>query len=478
LSGSVWIAALSGLLFALHPMHAESVAYVSGRTDLLAAAFLLGAFLFLLRGRAGRPRQALWLGLGAACYLLAVFAKETALMWLPFAALWLAAGSRLPPRRTRLTLLAVLSVLTVCYLTLRSFVLRAPVHLTPGVEPLQFPVLMLNTLGLNLRLLLVPLLHQPYYPMTSDLLRLSPYTVVALVFLATIPLLWRRLRPAALGTAWLLLFLGPVLNLLFLSGPAAAERFLYLPSVGLILTFAALADRFRPRDMTAGFIATATCLVVALLLGAGTLSAIGTWRSDLTLARAMVRATPDFAMAHNSLGVAYKNRGEYGLARQAFETALRLKPDYAEPHNNLGSLHEAEKDLTAAIAGYRRATELDSSYLVARNNLGAALGASGQPDSALAWFRSVLRISPTNAEAHNNLGVTFYSQGRIDSAEARFRQALALNPGYVRAMVNLSRLLLRTGDRVRASELARRAARTAPDDPAVRSLLQTFAGLR
>jgi Flp pilus assembly protein TadD len=492
-------AALGSLLFAVHPMHAESIAYVSGRTDLLMTAFALAAFYLLLLARRRLERRLVVLAF--ICYALALLAKETAVMFPFFLLVWFVSaelsrghlGNRESWPLGRLTwpVFAALLVITAGYLFTRAGILGPGLRLTPDVRVAQYPALMLDTLGLYFRLFLFPFHHQPYYPFREDFLSVNGYGAfalgIALLTLVAVRFRTRTDAPVPPGSApatksadalsaglglWLaLLFLLPVLNLLFLSGPIAAERFLYLPSFGMILLVAAIVRRFVRARSRLSVAAIAVSLALTVLLAINLLMTLSTWRDDLALSRAMVRATPDFAMAHNSLGVALKEQGQIAAAEPEFARAINLKPDYAEAHNNLGATRDALGDRNSALAEYRLAVGYDSTYVVARNNLGAALGALGEPDSAIIEFQAALRLDPGDAEAHNNLGVAYYSQGRKELARQEFSSALKLRPDYVRALVNLARLELADSSREAARDLLSRARRIAPGDRQVQALL-------
>jgi tetratricopeptide (TPR) repeat protein len=492
-------AAIGSLLFALHPMHAESVAYVSGRTDLLMSVFVLAAFYLLLLAHKRMDRRLVALAIVA--FALALLAKETAVMFPFFCLAWFVSaelihrrdGNRESGPRGRLgwIVFAALLVTTAGYLTTRAGILGPGLRLTPDVRPAQFPALVLNTLGLYFKLFFFPFRHQPYYPFRADFRSFNGYGAFAIgiVLLAVVAAKVRILNSSFglrhssffLGLSWTLLFLLPVLNLLFLSGPIAAERFLYLPSFGMILLVAALVHRFVRARRRMSLAVVTVSLAVAVMLAINLLTNLSIWRDDLTLSRAIAKATPDFAMAHNSLGVALKEQGQVTAAEPEFARAISLKPDYAEAHNNLGATREALGDRNSALAEYRLAVNYDSTYAVARNNLGAALGALGEPDSAIVEFLAALRFDPDNAEAHNNLGVTYYSlltshyspltTHYKELARQEFLSALKLRPDYVRALVNLARLELADGNRDAARDLLDRARRIAPDDRQVQALL-------
>jgi Flp pilus assembly protein TadD len=512
---------LGAVLFALHPMHVESVASVSGRTDLIMAVLVLLSFYLLLLADGARPtasgprpaagrqpsavsrwpsRPVVLTVLAGISFALALLAKETAIMFVVFVPIWLLSRQRSAEgrsekregRRVKLTLHPSQFTLLIAagYLVLRSSVIHSPLRLTPNVLAAQFPALMLNSLGLDFKLIFLPFRHQPYYPLRGQFLSFTAYTLAALVLL--VAAVWglvvgKRTAPSlrlAVCGLWLsILFLLPVSNLLFLSGPMAAERFLYLPSFGVVLAVTVLLARgLRGETKRSSFIVHRSSLLLVPALAIVVAFAVNTaractiWRDDLTLAQAITRATPDFAMAHNQLGVALKRRGDLAGAFSEFQQAIRLQPDYAQAHNGLGTVLESQHNLPAALAEYRLAVHYDSTDIVARNNLGSVFGAVGNPDSAAVQFQAVLRLNPSDPEAHQNLGVALYSLGEAEPAEEQFREAIRLMPDYEKALVNLARLLLIEDKRDEAAPFVERAARLAPGDPAVQELTGILKG--
>ena len=153
--------------------------------------------------------------------------------------------------------------------------------------------------------------------------------------------------------------------------------------------------------------------------------------------RRALELKPDYAEAHNNLGVALKDQGKLDEAVACYRRALELKPDYAEAHNNLGNALKEQGKLDEAIACYRRALELKPDYAEAHNNLGIAFKDQGKLDEAVACYRRALELKPDYAEAHNNLGVAFKDQGKLDEAVACYRRALELKPDFAEAHSNL-----------------------------------------
>jgi protein O-GlcNAc transferase len=146
---------------------------------------------------------------------------------------------------------------------------------------------------------------------------------------------------------------------------------------------------------------------------------------------------PNFAEAHNNLGVALRAQGQLDAAVASYRKAVELKPDFTEAHNNLGSALQALGQLDDAAASYRRALQINPNFAEAHSNLGFALKDLGQLDDAVASYRRALEINPNFAEAHNNLGVALKDLGQLDTSLASYRRALEISPNFAMAHNNL-----------------------------------------
>jgi tetratricopeptide (TPR) repeat protein len=151
---------------------------------------------------------------------------------------------------------------------------------------------------------------------------------------------------------------------------------------------------------------------------------------------------PDYAEAHNNLGVALVAQARIVEAMTHYERALALKPDYADAHNNLGNALAAQGRIHDAVAHYERALILSPDHANAHCNLGISLAAQGRVDDAVAHYQRALALDPDHVNTHNNLGVALAAQGRIDEAVAHYERALVLNPDYTDAHNNLGNALV------------------------------------
>lgn len=432
------VALLAALVFAAHPAHTESVAFVAGRTDLWATFFVLIGALCWAAERAGAGSRSVALrAAGLAAAFLAALSKETALL-LP-AILLLAGrpGGRVPGdgpalqrRGSRFWLFGWLGSLGAALL-LRVAIAQVGFGALFGgavgapVQPLaarlsQFPAV----LATYLRLLVLPWPLNAYY--TSAEVRLDAVTVAAALGLAgalvaAVVLARRGGVPApALPLVWVVGFLLPVLGVVPVRGAVVAERFLYLPSVGVSLALAAALGARTSFPWSRRLSAAA----LLALGGVGVLAREGVWRDDLTLFQSVVAASPAGADGYHGLGLALAARGRHAQAAEAYRSALELAPDFARAAVNLGVSERALGRSAAAVEAYGRA----------------------------------LALEPFNPQAHHNLGSLLAPLGRYDEAAGHFEQALRQDPGFALARYNLGRVRLRIGEPQRALEEYRRLA--------------------
>ncbi len=510
--GVGWGALFGGLLFALHPVHIESVAFVSGRTDLWAALFVLLAALSWLSNRASeRPRRALDLA-GAGAFLLAVLSKEVALLLPAALLLWDALGFGAGGRgrggwleRNR-SWVGAWTLAVAAALVLRIAVAGVGFG-TAQTETWLAEVRAQPAYGVRiwltyLRLLIVPWPLSPYY-MPQDLDRWLPGLAggVGLLGLCLFAAQRKAGKIGLPGLAWIVVFLFPVSGVVPLAGAIVAERFLYLPSIGLCLAAGGLAGwaagsaRLRPIAIGGG----ALLLTVAFT---GVVVRSGIWKDEFTLYRETVRSSPSSPAAHLNLGKAWDAGGrpdealrEYAVAARLapkfadayaaqgetfvklgrpmeavpqFVAALRLKEESPEAHYNLAVAYLALDRNEDAARESRRALELRPAYALAANNLGVACSLLGRHEEAAAAFRRSLQSDPSCAGCSYNLGLEYAALGRWPDAAAAYAEALRLEPANPamrlelgRAWVRMGRIALAEAERRRLQEIDARAAAAA-----------------
>lgn len=373
---------LAGALFALHPVHTEAVAFVSGRTDLLAALFVLSAALFWLDHR-GRPSLSRLVASGL-CLLFGLMSKEVAAM-LPVVLLAIDAATERGGgaswwARNRAPLVAWSAALALAA-ALRFGVAGVALGAAAGEVP-TFAT-RLAAFATFLRLLVVPWPLNAYYTVES-LPPLAPSLVVALLLVAAFVVAARVAGRASVlgGAAFVVAFLVPVMGFVPIRGAAVAERFLYLPSVGVALLAAGLlsAASRRPAVHRAALVAV---LVVGAVFAAGTITRSRTWSSAETLGREIERTSPaQRAGTRNEFARKLQARGMHAQAAAALREAVALQPGAAVLWNNLGVSQLALGQAADALASFDRALALDPSLAEARLQRGMALIALGRRDEA------------------------------------------------------------------------------------------------
>jgi tetratricopeptide (TPR) repeat protein len=432
LTGAVWRSAVVAALFAVHPTHVESVAWIAERKDVLSACGWLLALLAYGR-YAAAPSLAryVWVALAMAFGLLA----KPMVVTLPFVLLLL---DHWPLRRTASTpaLRLVLEKLPLFAMSLASSVITYAVQRDAGA------VRAFDALPLSRRLATAALGYWEYVWKTIwpvDLALLYPHraevawglaalAIAGLAIVTVLALAYANRRPyLAVGWLWFLGTLVPVIGLIQVGSQRIADRYTYIPTIGLFIVAAwgcaELAVRFRVGRLAA---AAAVAVVGASAVTAHAQAA--RWQSSISIWAHTVAVTRDNARAHNHLGHALAAAGRDADARRAYETALALEPDYPEALNNLGALLARHDEHAPAIGAFQRAIALAPRLPHARANLGLALVRAGQPQAAVEHLEAGVREDPSNPELHRRLGVALAMTGRHDAAIASLTEALRLAP--------------------------------------------------
>jgi tetratricopeptide (TPR) repeat protein len=512
---------LAGLIFTVHPVCVESVAWISEQKNTLSLVLYLLAALAYLRfdGNRGRPRAGRAYLLAFLLFTAALMAK-TVTATLPAALLvvfWWKRG-RLSWRRDTAPLIPWF-VLSIASGVFSALVERKIV----GAEGAGFDLTLIQRCLLAGRViwfylgkLLWPFQLSFIYPrwdVKSAATGWTGYLTAAALATAVLWLLHRRSRgPLA---AWLF-FVGslfPALgffNVFPFIYSYVADHFQYLACIGIITAASAgaalLLDRAIPAVRAAGWgLIAALVATFAILSNAQS----RTYADQPTLYKATIERNPDCWMAYNNLGVWYQRRGNLDEAIAQYSAALRIKKDYAAAHDNLGTvLLKMPGRLDEATAHFQEALRLQPDYAEAHNELGVAwLNTPGRLNDAIAQFQEVVRLSPdfpegrnnlgdallripdrTNeaiaqfvealrlrpsyAEAHSNLGTALYAKGRMGEAVAQYKEALRLKPGLVKVHYNIALALLRTpGGADEAEEQLEAFLKIMPDNEMARRIL-------
>ncbi len=269
------------------------------------------------------------------------------------------------------------------------------------------------------------------------------------------------------GWLWYVGTLVPVIGLVQVGTQAMADRYTYIPLIGIFIMIAwGVPDLLEKRFQSVSWkIAGVPASAILLIFTVTTWEQVGHWRDTVTLFRHTLKVTTDNPMAHSNMGAGLAAQGRTDEAIFHYGKALRLAPDYVKAHNNLGLLLADQGDTNKAIFHYKEALRISPDSALAHNNLGIALEAQGKTDEAIFQYGEALRLNPGYAKAHNNLGTLLAVQGKIDEAARHLSDALRADPYYAEAHYNMGKILADQGRIHEAIARYAEAIRLDPDDP-------------
>ena len=440
-----WLAAA---IFAVHPVHVESVAWVTERKNVLSLFFsLLTMLAWLKYADGGHSRARLWWAAAFALYALALFSKTTAVT-LPAAMLladWIQGRSIDRRRAAAVAPFVVWGVVMGLVTVLWERHHQGTMGPEFAMSPLERVLVAGRALWFYAGKLVWPSKLTFSYP-KWDVSETDPVQYVwlaGIVAVAAVLYMWRR-KIGRLPIAAVLFFaVTPIPLLGFFSlytfrYSYVADHYQYVASIGLIALAAALISAAVRR-----FGRAAVAVPAAILVVLGSL----TWRQCLaykdaeTLWRDTLAKNPTSAIAHTNLGRILLDRGESEAAFRHFRKAAEIAPHMAEVQNNLGVALLRQGDLSAAERSFRRAIRSDPRYAGPRVNLSAIYLQKENFEKAERAARDALRINPYLTEAYSHLGIALAEQGRLDEAIEQFRQALRLDPEDAQCRKNLEHAL-------------------------------------
>jgi tetratricopeptide (TPR) repeat protein len=447
------VAAALAAFWAVHPLRVESVAWISERKDVLSAFFgLLAVWCHCAAHRpiseptprpSQTPSRVLPLALTTLLMALSLLAKPM-LVTLPALLLVLDYW----PLRRRWSPMLLIEKSPLVILSLASAVVTVMAQYRGGavsmLEHISVPHRLTNavvaaahylwsTLNLSSPFAVIyP--HPGYWPawvIVVSAVSLACITVIAAVCRD-------RVRPLLAGWGWYLVCLAPVIGIVQVGAQSHADRYTYLPTVGLLLGLGGLLVQAATPVRSA--------LVVGLAVASG-LAAYhariqsGLWADTFTVMQHTLRVTSRNPSAHNSLGAAWMDKGQPVRALEQFQQAVALRPNDPESHNNCANALAALGQFPQALSHYDQALKLRPTYYQALNNKGEALTRMGDLDSARQALLDSIRINPDFAPSHYNLGIVWANMGRLDQAMEAFRRSLAIDPRSSRSHNNLGVVL-------------------------------------
>jgi tetratricopeptide (TPR) repeat protein len=444
-----WRCAVVAAIFAVHPLHVESVAWISERKDVLSTFFEMLTLWFYVR-YAAKPGIRRYFAVAAA-FGLSLLAKPMAVTF-PFVLLlldyWPLGRLDWPPNATairrvvmeKVPLLAMAAVTSVL-----TFLAQRGYGAVVSLNRFPFPARLANA-----AIAYVAYIGKTFWP--ADLGVLYPakgpelssaiFSVVVLSGVTATAWLWVKQRPyLAVGWFWYLGMLVPVIGLVQVGSQAMADRYTYVPMVGfsiaLVWTLGDLVEH-RPALRIAASVAAVGALAV---LAVASYRQAAYWKSSRTLFEHTLSVTSDNSVIQNNLGVVIAGEGNYGEAINLYRAALSTSPDYAEAQANLG--HELLRGgkLDEAQASLAKALELNPNMPLPQADMGVLMSARGDFDAARRHIERSLALAPGDADNESNLCFALVHLGRTDEAIAHCNTALRIKPGLANAQFNLNNAL-------------------------------------
>jgi protein O-mannosyl-transferase len=511
MTGAVWKSAIVAALFAVHPLHVESVAWVSERKDVLSAVFfllMLGAYVRYARASsitryllvavlfaAGLMSKPMLVSVPAILLLLDYWPLRRFEQPCSTGKTKVVNSESQPCTRQRLFLEKIPLFVLAGGSCVATFVLQK--HATGAIPPLPFLWRVQNAFVSYMIYVwktLWPTHLAVFYPHPNNALPIW-IVILAITLLLAITvsaIVFRNKRPYVFtGWFWYLVMLMPVIGLVQVGEQGHADRYTYLPHIGLfMLAVWFAADVAAVREYRSRF-TTATAVVIILALASAAFIQASHWRNSETLWTHALDVTSDNDFAHNNLGYLCVDQGELDKAIAHFEAALEIRSRKLDPHYDVGSAF-VQMNLADALARkgqpdealvhYEEAIRLQPNYADAYYNRGNVLFAKGRIDEAIADWEKTLQIQPNDADAHTCMGNAFLRQGSPKEAIAHYEEAMALAPGDPHSRNNIAWVLATSSDAsirdgVKAVELAQEAVQLSRgrDSKFIRTLAAAYA---
>ena len=443
------VATVAALLYAAHPSHIESVAWVSGVCDVLMCLFFVAALLAYLRAFSAHSGKPGWLAFSLLLLAAALLSKEPAATFsgiVAFHAFLFTEGTWIRKCQRALVFSAPYALLTIVYLLVRKYAVSAVVPIRSSVSARTMALTAPSLLWFYLKKLAYPtgmsLFYNETYVTSAIGVVLPLFLIVAIV---TLLVVWAKYsrndgRLILFSAAWIVITLTPVFYIRsFDSNELVHVRYLYLPSLGFCFLIAlALADVFRTRPQSFALWSG----IFVLLFSGLTLAQEGYWSRDFALFRRAVEIAPHHAAALNNLARVYVDRGQFAIAAPMLREVLATNPNsgHGVAHYNLGYIYYREGDLAAAEAELRQAVAIYSG----------------------------------DAFYHLYLGLTLFREGRFAEAEPEIREAIAIAPSRPGYHLALSAVLEARGDVAGALEEARTEATIEPGNQQIQARVQAL----
>jgi len=455
-----WQSLFVAALFALHPLHVESVAWVAERKDVLSGFFWFLTLLFYANYVKHRTVKFYLLTLSS--FVVGLMTKPM-LVTLPLVMFlldyWPLKRVNYQRAQDGSTFISPLFSLVKEKLPFLFFSALSAI-ITVYAQNKGGALKSFETSSLSLRIENAVIAYARYIAKAiwpQDLAILYPFpsslpiwqaliSCLALIFISLVIIRYRRRYPYLLiGWLWFLVTLVPVIGLVQVGGQSIADRYTYIPLIGLFIMCSwgvpDLMQGWKHRPAILGVVAG----VILSVLTVTTWQQLGSWKDNISLYQHTLQITTGNYLILNNYGIALADEGRFDEAILQYEQALRAWPKSATAHVNLGAALAHQGKLVEAIEHYSKALQLIPDYAIAHANLGRALVNLGRVEEAITHYEEALKIDPNFADVHLNLGILLVRRGEYNSASMHYETFLRLDPYSAKGPINMGAALAQGG---------------------------------
>jgi tetratricopeptide (TPR) repeat protein len=475
MTGATGRSAFVAAMFAAHPLHVESVAWVTERKDVLSTCFwLLASLAYLSYVRRGSWQR--YVGV-AVLFTLALMSKPM-VVTLPVVFLLLDVWplGRLSPGtpggwlRARALVIEKLPLVALALATsVATVVIQHRVGAMAGLDALPWQARAANaSVGYVAYVwkTVWPAKLAAFYPLFDTTAAGVVLAVCAMLAVTAAVIRFRARHPYLLtGWLWYVITIAPVIGFLQAGEQGMADRFMYIPMIGLLMAAAWAVPAMLPGRMA---VVRAAGIAVVVASAVAAHAQVAHWENSLTLWEHATRVTPDSYIAYENMGQALRERGRLTEAKASYEKALthapRNSPGYAAViHNSIGMVLTRDGKISEALGHFEDAVRVNPAFAEAQNNLGNALAAAGRYAEAQDRYREAIRLKPAYSEPRVGLGGSLLRMGKADESIPHYREAVKLDPGLAQAHNGLGGALATVGRVEEAMDEYREALRLKPD---------------
>jgi Tfp pilus assembly protein PilF len=440
LTGSISVSWITAILFSLHPLHVESVAWVSERKDVLYALFFLAGIIcycYYLRAK----RRGKYYFMSLILFIFSLLSKSMA-MTLPLVLLLIDYLNNRKVNKRMFLDKVPFFILSFVFGALAVFGQYSGGFVRKSISSGAFSILTVPSYSIlfYLNKIFLPVNLSCFYPqnwpggMVSGLL----YFCILMVLFFGVIFSGKYTKKIVFGSLFFLTVALPILQFIPIGETIVADRYVYLASIGVFYLFAEgyvwLYRKKKPSRLQAGFL-TLLFVLIVMILGALTQSRCRVWKDSVVLWNNALKDYPDAVTAYNNRGTELLARKEYNLADADFTKAIKINPNYSKAYYNRGVVYYEQNNFSPALLDFNKAIEINPGYFDAYYNRGLTYYQQNNFTQAIADFNKAIEINPGSAGVYNNRGVVYFLEKEYALAWADVHKAgklgYAVNPEFI-----------------------------------------------